>query len=554
MTEKKEKKTLGLGWAKQADISCINAQLWDKSETSYNNINKEKERHVIVKFWNFTSASTVTVIVMGLKDSSASQEDKAMANKDVDNSESTPAEKKHNKISYEGKMILAPMVKIGTLPHRLLSLKFGADLVYTEEIIDFRLLRSRRVENAALDTVDYVDRDDGSVVLRISPRERGRLVLQVGTADAGRAAAVGRMVRGDVDAVDVNMGCPKSFSVKGGMGAALLTQPDKVKDILTSLVGAVDVPVTCKIRILPKLDDTLKLVRVIEETGVSALAVHGRTKEERPNDSNHTDVIRQVAEACKLPVIANGGSGNSRGSWSNTHEGITSFWKESGASSVMVARAAEWNPSVFSPQGKLPIMEIVDMYVDLAVEFDQPFVTTKYCIAQLLGGEQESEIGKRFLAASTMRDLCQVFGREDAYDARQAHLRRHPQPTSTFRFRRESRLAPKRRKLDNDDEVTEMFCPFVRGHFGDGLDIPKVRLQQWCRDRGEEQPKYETAQTDKTFRSVVTVAGRRFSSEAWEKNKKYAEQAAAIVALHCLGIRKVEGAEEEEEERVTTAT
>ena len=59
------------------------------------------------------------------------------------------------------------------------------------------------------------------------------------------------MVVDDVDGIDINMGCPKSFSLKGGMGAALLTQPEKIKDILTSLVKAVGsrIPVTCKIRI-----------------------------------------------------------------------------------------------------------------------------------------------------------------------------------------------------------------------------------------------------------------------------------------------------------------
>lgn len=64
----------------------------------------------------------------------------------------------HSRLDYRNKMILAPMVKIGTLPFRLLALHYGADLVYTEEIIDFRLLRSERVENTVLNTIDYVDR------------------------------------------------------------------------------------------------------------------------------------------------------------------------------------------------------------------------------------------------------------------------------------------------------------------------------------------------------------------------------------------------------------
>ena len=71
------------------------------------------------------------------------------------------------KIDYVGKMILAPMVKIGTLPTRLLAIDFGADLVYTEEIIDWRLLRSKRIVNDQLETVDYIDKSDDTLVLRI---------------------------------------------------------------------------------------------------------------------------------------------------------------------------------------------------------------------------------------------------------------------------------------------------------------------------------------------------------------------------------------------------
>ena len=70
------------------------------------------------------------------------------------------------KIDYVGKMILAPMVKIGTLPTRLLAIHYGADLVYTEEIIDWRLLRSKRVVNDQLDTIDYIDQTDDTMVLR----------------------------------------------------------------------------------------------------------------------------------------------------------------------------------------------------------------------------------------------------------------------------------------------------------------------------------------------------------------------------------------------------
>jgi tRNA-dihydrouridine synthase 2 len=108
----------------------------------------------------------------------------------------------------------------------------------------------------------------------------------------------------DVAGIDVNMGCPKEFSVKGGMGSALLTQPEKAQEILRTLVHGVRIPVTCKIRILSDLESTVKLCKGLASCGIAAIAVHGRTKEERPRHMNHNDVIRVVAESVNIPVIA----------------------------------------------------------------------------------------------------------------------------------------------------------------------------------------------------------------------------------------------------------
>lgn len=108
----------------------------------------------------------------------------------------------------------------------------------------------------------------------------------------------------DVAGIDVNMGCPKEFSIKGGMGAALLENPDKACAILSALVGGTNIPVTCKVRVLADTDRTVALCRRLEATGISAIAVHGRTRDERPQHSNRDDVIRAVAEALIIPVIA----------------------------------------------------------------------------------------------------------------------------------------------------------------------------------------------------------------------------------------------------------
>lgn len=100
------------------------------------------------------------------------------------------------------------------------------------------------------------------------------------------------------------MGCPKEFSLKGGMGAALLLQVDKAKSILSTLVQNIKVPISCKIRVFESEEDTLNLVQQLASTGISAIAVHGRTKAERPQHANRNNTIAAIAKTLSIPVIA----------------------------------------------------------------------------------------------------------------------------------------------------------------------------------------------------------------------------------------------------------
>lgn len=100
------------------------------------------------------------------------------------------------------------------------------------------------------------------------------------------------------------MGCPKEFSLKGGMGAALLTQREKAKSILSTLVQNTKVPISCKIRVFDSVEDTLDLVKDLVSTGISAIAIHGRTKNERPQHSNRNQTISEIAKNVSIPVIA----------------------------------------------------------------------------------------------------------------------------------------------------------------------------------------------------------------------------------------------------------
>lgn len=159
-----------------------------------------------------------------------------------------------------------------------------------------------------LGTIDYIDKTDGSVVFRTCPREKNHVVLQIGTSDSARALCVGKMVQGDVAAIDINMGCPKKFSILGGMGAALLREPQTAKEILQTLVNGLSIPITCKIRVLPNFEDTMELCRILVSSGIAAIAIHGRTIDERPQHPNRDEVLRCLSKEIPIPVIANGGS------------------------------------------------------------------------------------------------------------------------------------------------------------------------------------------------------------------------------------------------------
>lgn len=128
----------------------------------------------------------------------------------------TDEQNTRTKLKYDNKIILAPMVRVGTLPMRLMALRYGAEIVYSEEIIDWKLLKSFRQVNGmrfrieflklfhqliilifadVLGTVDYIDELDGNIVFRTCAIEKDKLVLQLGTASSERALKIAKMVK-----------------------------------------------------------------------------------------------------------------------------------------------------------------------------------------------------------------------------------------------------------------------------------------------------------------------------------------------------------------------
>ncbi|GBP76712.1 tRNA-dihydrouridine(20) synthase-like [Eumeta japonica] len=424
------------------------------------------------------------------------------------------------------------MVRIGTLPMRLLALRYGADIVYTEELIDWKFLRSKRRINDILKTVDFIDQSDGTVVFRTCAEEKEKVVLQLGTCDAERALKVAKLVEQDVAALDINMGCPKEFSIKGGMGVALLYNTEKAFHILKTLVENLSIPVTCKIRIFDTAEETLKVVEKLVSSGIAAIAIHGRTRDERPRHPVHTDIIHYIADKINIPVIANGGSKEI-----DKYEDILKFKELTGCSSVMLARAAEWNCSIFRKEGLLDMDTVIKDYLRLAVDYDNSPSNTKYCIQNILRELQETPRGKQFLECQTLEQICSIWNLGEYCLQKQLEFQK-------LGIQGRWQVSPanleppnKKIKFDNEleDGVMEMKVCFIRANFTD-LSLPKSRLHSWATKNNMKLPSYETQQEEKLFRCILTFNGKKFTSSFWEKNKKFAEQGAALVCLHYLGL------------------
>ncbi|KAJ1971901.1 tRNA-dihydrouridine synthase 2 [Dimargaris xerosporica] len=332
---------------------------------------------------------------------------------------------------YANKTILAPMVRVGTLPMRMLALKYGADLVYTPEIIDKRIIGAERRANPETGIIEYIT--NGVVDLQIHPQEKPFLVFQMGTSDPETALQAALAVQQDVSGIDVNCGCPKKFSIQGGMGAALLTNPTRLKAILVHLVKHCSIPVTCKIRLLDNDPDTLDLVRMIESTGVKALAVHCRTRDERPVQPAHWDRLKPIVDAVTtIPVIVNGDVFR--------FEDIARAKEITGASSVMIARGAQSNPSIFSAQGPTDSHLVARQYIAIAMAIHNRFQNTKYTLMQMYPYTKSKEYqlltrAKTNEALNTVKDICRdvesdMTKPEHATESKSARPRSPTEPSS----------------------------------------------------------------------------------------------------------------------------
>jgi tRNA-dihydrouridine synthase 2 len=296
---------------------------------------------------------------------------------------------------YSGKLALAPMVRSGELPTRLMALKYGADLVWSPEIVDKKLIKCERFVNAALGTVDFLDTTNpgkkvgvSNLVFRTLPRaECGKLVFQVGTANADLAVRAARIVAGDVAGIDVNAGCPKPFLTHSGMGAALLSTPDLLVQILTSLVDEVgkprNIPISVKIRLLDPNSSkpTVDLVDRLCKTGIAHVTLHCRTRDMRNRQPPIRDFLPEIAAVCRR----HGVSFMVNGAMVNRYQ-CAKLQRDLGADvGCMIAEGAECNPTCFSSTPRV-WRQVVTEYVETAIAVGNYYGNTKYVALNMVPG------------------------------------------------------------------------------------------------------------------------------------------------------------------------
>ena len=233
-------------------------------------------------------------------------------------------------IKLRNRALLAPMSGITDLPFRRLAHRLGAGLVVAE------MVASKMLAGAHKQTLHRVTGDPGinPYVIQITGRD---------PEETGEAAKVAADLGADM--IDINMGCPARKVTKGLAGSALMKQPELALSIIESVVGAVELPVSLKMRL--GWDETLlnapEIAMCAEQAGVTMFTVHGRTRNQFYKGRANWLAIREVVEAVSVPVIANGDI--------VTFKDVDNCLSQSGAHGVMIGRGAQGRPWIVGQIG-----------------------------------------------------------------------------------------------------------------------------------------------------------------------------------------------------------
>ncbi len=229
-------------------------------------------------------------------------------------------------VVLKNNLILAPMAGVTDLPFRLLCREQGAGLLCMEMV--------------SAKAISYGNKNTESL-LAIDRREPPVSLQLFGSDPDIISEMAKRIEERPFSILDINMGCPVPKVAGNGEGSALMKDPAQVEQIVSKTVKAIQKPVTVKIR--KGFDEghvnAVEIARIAEASGAAAIAVHGRTREQYYQGKADWDIIRQVKEAVRIPVIGNGDV--------VSPESAERMLKETGCDGVMIGRGAQGNPWIF---------------------------------------------------------------------------------------------------------------------------------------------------------------------------------------------------------------
>ena len=227
-------------------------------------------------------------------------------------------------IVMDNRVVLAPMAGVCNSAFRLTVKEFGAGLVYAEMISD----KALNIRNQKTMDMLYIDERENPMTLQIFGGDKENLVQAAKYVDKHTTA----------DIIDINMGCPVNKIIKCEAGAKWLLDPNKIYEMVSAVVDAVDKPVSVKMRIGWDDDHVFAVenAQAAERAGVSAIAMHGRTRVQMYEGKANWDVLKEVKKNIKVPFIANGDV--------ETPQDAKRILEHTGADGVMIGRAALGNP------------------------------------------------------------------------------------------------------------------------------------------------------------------------------------------------------------------